>query len=215
MEQSFDYFLSNLSDDERESFLQNARRKTYKKGELVIKKDDTDKKVFFLISGAVRATIYDNKDDLVILREMSPGEIFGEFAILSGKNRTTDIMVSKDSEIMIVEGEDFLNLITANEENAKFSVKYLGKLLREEAEQKIKYVTLDARARILFYFLDASNKSYSTTFTIPKIKELASYLNMSSETLSRQISAFIKEGLIERKNKEITLLNVDGIKAEL
>jgi serine/threonine-protein kinase len=92
---------------EIETFLRGGfwfAEKTFKKGALVIEEGDEATSAFILTNGTCEAFKSDG-DDEMILRQMGPGDVFGETAILTGKTRTASVRALTRVSTMVVTRE--------------------------------------------------------------------------------------------------------------
>lgn len=72
-------------------------------------------------------------------------------------------------------------------------------------------------AAFLYDFARRANpqKAFSDTFQLPMTRgDLASYIRLTPETVSRLLRQFQKEALIEVRGRHVGILNADGLKAK-
>jgi len=101
--------LAPLSADERERVLAAALRRRYAKGEVVFHEGDPGEHVHLIRSGhlVVRASL--PSGDTVTLRVLSPGQAFGELALIGdGRPRSATIAALEPSETLALGRADFL-----------------------------------------------------------------------------------------------------------
>jgi len=76
-----------FSDEDLDAFLAVGKIKEYEAGETIIKKDDIDHWVFFLISGEVK--IVKGEKTFAILKHS--GDLFGEMGVIDGSPRSASV----------------------------------------------------------------------------------------------------------------------------
>lgn len=91
--------------DKVELFLQGMSgqfpKKHFSKGEVIIEEGALDEVAYIIVKGNCRAfKLIDEK--ISVLREMGPGDIFGETAILAAKPRTACVDAVSDTTVMII-----------------------------------------------------------------------------------------------------------------
>src|SRR5712691_3061131 len=75
--------------------------------------DDGDA-MFLIESGRVRIAITDEDKKQITLAELAQGDFFGEMAIIDGKQRSADAIVSEAARLAILSRENFLRFIQNN-----------------------------------------------------------------------------------------------------
>ena len=78
--------------------------KSYKAGEIIVKKGEKTRDLFFLIEGI--AEVFSTEEaGSFILNEMRPPEVFGDFAFFYGLPRTATVKAKTDAEVFILKYE--------------------------------------------------------------------------------------------------------------
>ncbi len=75
--------------------------------------DDGDA-MYLIESGRVRIAITDEDKKTITLAELAQGDFFGEMAIIDGKQRSADAIVSEAARLAILSRENFLRFIRNN-----------------------------------------------------------------------------------------------------
>ena len=83
---------------------ERAPRRTYAAGEVVIREGESGNEAFVIVSGrcAVTATSHGKR---VVLRELGPGDVFGETAVFAAEPRTATVEATEALEVRVVTGE--------------------------------------------------------------------------------------------------------------
>lgn len=80
----------SFEEKEFNGLLRLSKIKKYESGELIIKEDTYDDRIFFIVSGKVRVTKHGK--ELTVLRRR--GDLFGEMGIIDGSARSASVMLS-------------------------------------------------------------------------------------------------------------------------
>ena len=106
----------------------------YAKGSYVFREGDSDKEMYYILTGHVRV---EKKAGQVkkVLAELGPGEYFGEMAALIDAPRTASAQATQDSNLALVDGNTFRNLLRESEEVSLFMLK--------EFSNRIKHTNFD------------------------------------------------------------------------
>jgi CRP/FNR family transcriptional regulator, cyclic AMP receptor protein len=83
----------------------------YEPGQQIINYDDVSKDVFFLTKGVARVTIYSIDDKAVSFRELSSGDLFGEYPALDGGPRSASVEARSACTVGLMHGPAFLELV--------------------------------------------------------------------------------------------------------
>ena len=80
-------------------------------------------------------------------------------------------------------------------------------LSKNSAEERVAALLISISAR------NARRKLSKTSFRLPMSRtDIGNFLGLTVETVSRVISRFNKQGLIAVESKEVTLLDLEGLK---
>jgi serine/threonine-protein kinase len=93
--------------EEIETFLRGGfwfAEVSFKKGEVIIHEGDKARSAFIITAGSCEAYKTDGDEEMV-LREMGPGDVFGETAILTGKVRSASVRALSRVRAMVVTRE--------------------------------------------------------------------------------------------------------------
>ncbi len=93
-----------------------------RKGELIIRKNEASKTIYFLYSGKVG--VYDGETKL---GEVKEGEIFGELAYLLGERRLATVVAETDSFLFTLSPEMFETLLKTNPDLSRLVIDSLCK----------------------------------------------------------------------------------------
>ena len=95
--------LRDFDAQEIRALEQRLTRKTFNKGEIIVKEGDTDRNLFFLVKGLVSVRIHlPESDRYKRLITYSAGVTFGEMAFLDGSPRSADVWSDEDTETYVL-----------------------------------------------------------------------------------------------------------------
>ena len=99
-----------LSPPVLESLAHNARWERAPAGSVVIREGDPGQSYFIIESGALLAS----KDGRLLRRMSTPGDAFGEIALLRSIPRTASVTAETDSILLVLDRADFIMAVTGN-----------------------------------------------------------------------------------------------------
>jgi CRP/FNR family transcriptional regulator, cyclic AMP receptor protein len=89
-----------------ELLLQHSRIITYSMGESVLRQGDWDNWLFFLLKGQLDVTV-ELADGEQKVNQITPGEVFGDLAMLVGRERSANVVVSEHCREVMAFGTNF------------------------------------------------------------------------------------------------------------
>ena len=102
-------------DDEAAGELRNLlRTRDVAAGAALFRTGDDGDAMYLIESGRVRITITDDDKKTITLAELAQGDFFGEMAIIDGKQRSADAIVSEAARLTILSRDNFLRFIRNN-----------------------------------------------------------------------------------------------------
>ena len=188
-------------------------RKRVKRGECLYRSGEAFGAIYALLTGCFKTSVgLEDGRDQVIAFHMG-GELVGMDGI--GTDRyTTSLTALEDSEVCIV---PYARVAEAGLQ------PHLHKAMSRELvrDQGVMMLlgTMRAEERLAAFLLDLSQRFVARGFSPSefhlrmKRQEIASYIGLSLETVSRFLSRFQENGLITVHQKHIHLLDIAGLKA--
>jgi len=102
--------LDPLDDAERQAVLAAARRRHFKRGEVVFHDGDPGETLHLIVKGHFAVRISTPLGDVATLRVLGPGEHFGELAVLAPGPRQGSVASLDAGETMSLHRDDFARL---------------------------------------------------------------------------------------------------------
>ena len=121
---SLPYFLT-LNDNQIEKLAQQARVKTYGKGELIIQEGKEDEGLYIMFKGTGQAYLIDRQGDRQIVDELELNEAFGEMAIFPGEVSPVTAVAEEDVEVVVIPAQEIIEAIESNDKFASEILQYI------------------------------------------------------------------------------------------
>lgn len=210
--------LSQLAPDELDKLVSYSRIERYRANENIFLKGSPGTGMMAVISGRVKITAPSPDGKEVILNLINPGEIFGEIALLDGKERTADAVALTDCELLVLERRDFLPFLYSRPELCVRLLGILCERLRRTSEQveEILFLELPERfARALMRLAQSHGERTSAgiRITLPlSQREFGEMVGISRESINKQLSAWQRDGWIALDKGQIVLRNVTALR---
>lgn len=199
---------------------------TYAEGAVIFKEKDKPKGINVLKSGCVKLSV--NRENSrgrtttpeYVVRLISPGEYFGYKAVIGNGALTTTAEAVQPSTVWFYEMGSLMQLLSAmNPLMQELLQQSVGEINTYEKTGQFNYLA-SVQERIAYRLIELSDRfgvkqgngvSLNLKLTRNEFAQLASTIN---ESLSRHLTEFKNEGLIDINGKEIIILNREGLAAK-
>ena len=213
--------FASVTDEELDSIGILLPVKRFKKNDVILHEEDTNKFMYIILSGKVKVVQITEDGKEILLAIHQAGEFFGEMSFIDGKTSPATIVAAEDCVINIISRDEFYSTIHTHKKILYNLLLILCSRLRESWE-KIQLLNLknaSERLKILFYML--SNKygektSKGITLNIKLThQEIADMTGMARETVTRVLDKWNKEGEISILADKFIQLKTDFLQKEL
>ncbi len=205
-------FFDKLSRQEQAQIMENVRKVAYKKGENAHGGINTCHGIMIPKSGSLRVYILSENGKEVTLYRLEEGGVCVLSASCILNNITFDVHIDaeEDSEILLVDlGK--MDTISRNMYVENFLLKETVGRFSDVmwAMEKILFLKLDERLAVFLLDEIARNKSNIISQTH---EQIAKHLGSAREAVSRMLSNFAREGLVELSRGELTIKNKQALR---
>ena len=199
--------LSNLKDNELNDIAKILLEKKYRDGQYIFRQDDSDPRIFFVKKGKVKITISNDQGREVGLAVMGSGDFFGELSVLTGMDRSADVIAVEDCELYILSGNDFNRHVLNNSGLIYELAKELALRVRKSTSKIAEIALLDVVDRIYHTLIDLGmDPDGKAWFKRPTQSDIASMVGTSREMVTRGLKVLEEVKRIEIKGKEVRAL---------
>lgn len=212
-----DSFLSKIEPADRAALEAHWTSRRQNRKETVIAQDEESRGVFFLLEGHARVTIYSAGGRVVAYRDLEPGDIFGELAAIDGGVRSATVVALEPIRVAHLSEAAFREIVTTRPTFAWALLRHLSAQMRRLTERVYEFSTLLVRQRLVRELLRLADDrdqpdGQAMIDPAPTHFDLAASISTHREAVSREMSAFAKRGLIEKRGGTLLLRNVAGLR---
>ena len=188
-------------------------------GQWLVDQSANDRDVYFIMSGHLRAVLNQARQD-VIFTEMLAGSIFGELSAFDGAPRAVSVFAVTDSSVAKMPPAVFVETVFSHRPLGEAVIQTLIERLRATSRRVGELGSLNVRTRVQAELLrlarpDRNDPRRAIILTPPNQSELAARINTRRETVSREINAMERGGLIERRRGAIVITDALRLSAAI
>ena len=141
--------LEGLPPEDVRRVLAIARRRTFRKGEVVFHRDDLAESLHLIVKGRFAARITTPLGETAMLDVLGPGEAFGELALLSpGARRSATVESLDEGETLSVYRDDFALLQSEHPGVKDVLLRLLAEQLTRASDRIVEAHYTDADTRV-------------------------------------------------------------------
>jgi CRP/FNR family transcriptional regulator len=212
---------SKQTEDFIELFKQHGTPLTYKKGEFIIRPGDLPSGIFFIEVGLVKA--YDitkyGEENLLIIRKK--GEIFPLIWAVTGKAKHVIYEALTPTTVWRLKRELFVESVEKRPDVFFPFLDIVLEMYRIHSERILNLEYRSVRERLISFLLIMAGRFGEKTsdgllINVPlRHQDIASSINSSRETTSREMIALERKNLLANSQAFITLKDVEKLRSFL
>lgn len=203
--------FSNLDALEMEEVASIISHKEYKKGEMIYLAGEKSTSLYVVNVGKVKITRISISGKEQVIRILEAGDFMGELSIFKTFPLMDNAQALEDTKVCIINEKDLKDIL---KKYPLISFKIMEELSQrlEKAESLIENINLSSvEKRLADILLQLRDENGQINLKTSK-KDLASQIGMTSETLSRKLSAFQELGIIELiGQRKINILKLSAL----
>lgn len=213
------FLLGRLSGNEIDTLLTYTRVERYPASRVIFSKGSPGDSMMAVLSGRVKISSSSPEGKEIVLGIINAGEIFGEIALLDGKERTADAVAMTDCELLVLSRR---NLLPFLERRPDICIALLGILcerLRRTNEQveDLSLRHVESRiAKTLLRFARRDGQSQSGELRVePKLSqsELGNIVGVTRESINKHLQTLQRSGTISLDSGTIVIKDVKTLEA--
>ncbi len=196
-------------------------RLTYKKGEYIIRPGEAPSAIFYIEGGLVKAyniSKYGEENLLIIRKEH---EIFPLIWAITGQEREIIYQALAPTIVWRISPQQYLTFLHNHPAALPPLLDMVTEMYRIHSERLLNLEYRTVRERLISFLITMSNRFGKETdagvvIEVPlRHQDIASSINASRETASREISALERKGLISSKDTFIVLKDLPKLQSYL
>ncbi len=197
-----------------------ATRRKVRRGESLFRTGDRFESLYAVRLGFLKSTLMSSDGREQVTGFHMAGELVGLDGI-SGESHTCDTVALEDTEVCVIPYERIEEVSTALPVLQTHFRKVMSREIVREHSVMLLLGSMHAEERLAAFLLNLSqrfeSRGYSRSEFVLRMTraEIGSFLGLKLETVSRALSRFAQDGLIEVNQKHVRILRADGLRALL
>lgn len=206
--------FKGLEENYLDEIIGMAETREYGKAEIIFSEGEPASGFYIVQSGRIKIYKLSFEGKEQILHIYGPGKPFGEVPVFQGEYFPATAQTLEPSTIIFLPRREFVARITANPSLAMNMLAVLSMRLREFTVMVENLALKEVPARLAAYLLVlAEEQKTPAAVVLPVSKnQLAGLIGTTPETISRTLTKMAADGLLEVNNREITLLDIEGMR---
>ncbi len=195
-----------------------ALRRKLKRSDTLFRIGDPFESLYAVRVGLLKSTVVTGEGREQVTGFHMTGEIIGLDGI-STAHHACDATALEDSEICVIPYRHIEDIATQVPSLRNHFHRVMSREIVRDHGVMLVLGTMMAEERMATFLLNLSQRfevrGYSTSEFVLRMTraEIGSFLGLKLETVSRVLSRFVKEGLLEVDQKRIRIVNAEGLRA--
>jgi CRP/FNR family cyclic AMP-dependent transcriptional regulator len=204
------FLFRGLKAEERHAIVNRAHTRTFKVNETIFTIGSPGDNMMAVLSGNIRISVPAQAGRELVLAILHPGEVFGELAVLDGKERSAEAVASTSCTLAILDRRDILTFLEHHPAVWSTLVGVLCDRLRraDQLVADVALLQLPARlAKLILRIIGEETPSTADFIVRFSQRELANMLGGTRERVNKCIAEWQREGIVKARGGTIIVLN--------
>ena len=209
-------FLAGLDDATRTGLINAGRRMSLADGSSLLFEGDDSGRVIVILGGSARVFSTAANGREVLVTVAGPGEILGEMSALDGQAHSASSTAVGDTEVVLVPGDAFRELLASNAVLATAVAVRLTRELRRVVHQRVDLEAFDVPTRLARILVELAGRvgPGDDAIELPISQhELAEWCGASREAVTKALGTFRSRGWVRTGRRSITVLDLEALRA--
>jgi len=213
------FLLRHLAPDELSRLAASAALVRHRSHATIFQKGDRGDSMMAVVTGRVKICTYSPDGKELVLNIIDRGSLFGEIALLDGQPRSADAVAIEDTELLVLERNRLMPILTGNPDTATRMITVLCQRLRQTSEVLEDALLRDAPSRVARGLLRLAG-----TFGKPgpggvrldiklSQQQMGSLIGISRESINKYIVDWTRSGVLSVDHGFITITDREALES--
>lgn len=201
--------LTHLSEEELKRLCELLKERKAPKGSYILYADDPGPNLMFIAEGKVKINLIGDDGSEIVLANLEKGDFFGEIAVLTGEDRSANVVAMTDCKLFVLSKADFESHVLQSTGLTLALCRELASRLSGASAKIGDLALLDVYRRIarqlhsLAVAQEVNGEKRLVIESRPTHHELAAMVGTSREMVSRAFKGLEEDGCIEIDGKRV------------
>lgn len=212
--------MDKIASEKLEKYFSGFKKFSYQKGEIILRADDQPRGVFYLKKGYIKLYSLSQNAEELILIIFKPEDFFPIMWTINDTPNNYYLEAMTDVELYLSPKQEFLKFIEGNNDvlfelTSRILTRFGGILTRMEHA-----IFGNARSKVAAIILICADRfgakvKKNIVIEVPLThQDIAELIGLARETVSIEMEALQKKGLIEHFGKYLVVKNLQKLKNE-
>lgn len=220
--------FARLSDEELVDLAGRIRPRTFKRAEVIFRKDDPGTHLYLVLEGAVKIALPGEFGQEALVAIMRPGDFFGELALFDRSPRSATAVALDDTRAALLAGDDFIAFLERHPSAVRVVLETLARTVRRLSDRVEHLTFLDVPSRVAKYLLDLAQASalsegaakpgaaQPATLELSLTQdELAAFVGASRVSVNRVLGDLERREIVSIRRRRIQIKDPDRLAKEV
>jgi len=212
-----DNYFCALSQESVAAFNQIKHAAVFPEGAVIFIEGQSPRGIFMVCQGQAKLSTTSREGKTFILRIAKPGEVLGLHAVVTGMPYEVTVQTMQPSQLNFVNREDFLRFLKAHGDACLHAAQQISRECRD-AYEVVRSIGLShsISTRVAKFLLESALEGKVTDGAV-RVKlvltheDIAQLTGTTRETITRILSEFRKQDIVELKGSTLTIRNKDAL----
>jgi CRP-like cAMP-binding protein len=208
------YLWGKLDSSEIDHLLTYARVENYPAGHEIYPKGSPGSSMMAVVRGEAKMSSVSPDGKEIVLNIIYPGEIFGEMALLDGKERSADAVARTDCQVLVFNRRDVIPVLEKHAEICLMLIRVLCERLRRTSAQveDVLFRHLESRiAKALLQLAEHAGNGSGGGLHLSQ-RDLGTIVGSSRESVNKHLKIMERARLLYIGNQSIEILDAAAIR---
>ena len=207
-------YVMALNAEDRHRLAASCTIRPVQKGHKAFVEGDPPAGVFLILSGRMHLVRSSASGREQVLHEEGAGVTLGEVPVFDGGGYVGSAIAAEDAVLLFVPREPLLDCIGRNPASAAAVIRVLARRVRVFAALVEDLSLRDVTQRTARYLLRESDRAGAASLVLPDTRDvLAAQIGTVREQVSRALSQFRRDGVIELRGRRLRIVDPQRLKA--
>jgi CRP/FNR family transcriptional regulator len=218
--------FARLSDEELGDLGGRIRSRTYRRAEVIFRKDDPGTHLYLVLEGAVKIALPGEFGQEALVAIMRPGDFFGELALFDRSPRSATAVALDDTRTALLASEDFIAFLERHPSAVRVVLEALARTIRRLSDRVEHLTFLDVPSRVAKYLLDLAQANAKPAdaragTSAPTLElsltqdELAAFVGASRVSVNRVLGDLERREIVSIKRRKISIKDPERLAKEV